>query len=203
MDSQAPMGEKDISIHNLRQTSRHVEKLLQDPNYWEWFVSGEIVAHRFDYQKPRVDLAKTKKENQLAYLSVGQLEVLVFLSREERRRVYGANLTESHFALVDAYEDLYYPKIVVDRLNRGIEDFSLDTDIRLLLAERLKIDSLERRLNKSNLRGLRKKVVVGLGVVSLTIAGLLFVDRERREVVEEQPEPLVLSLADDEVVVFF
>ena len=192
MDSQTPSSEKSLEIQTLRAASRNVDKLLQDPNYREWFATGEVVAHRFDYEKPRVDLAATKAENQSAYLSVSQLEALVLLPSEKRRSVYAATLTETHFALIDAYENLYYPKIIVDRFNKGIEDFSPNADVRSLLIARLKIEGLEKKLSQNRLSSLRKKIAVCLGAASLVMASWLVFDGKEENAAMESPLATVM-----------
>ena len=156
----------------LDQVSEHSDRLLQDKSYWEWRPDDTVVHHRFDYHRPRVDLTASRSENRSAYLSVSQLEALALIDSDRRLQAYGDVLTASQFALIEAYEQLYYPEIVGHKLSQSVAEFCDSPQVKKLLRGRLKRRFLENKLER-HLGKPRQKLAMLAGTLTLFVAGFL------------------------------
>ena len=178
MESKPPNGEQQLSTNVSAVNPADQEQLLEDVDHWRWFVSGEVVGYCSERPSQPVDLRATKEVNRQARLSVSQLEALVSLSREKRRLVYGDNLTETQFALIEAYEDLYRPQVLeaVEATRPQPLQSSLFGSRRL---------SSSRPEKTTVQRSLSEKVAACFGLVSLVVGGWLLVKGEGFEVSQE------------------
>lgn len=82
----------------------YVTKLEEDPEYLEWSGKKPKPKNYFSPER-RVDFSKSKEENKDKYISVGQIEELMKMPKDERVRIEKDNLTKEHLDDITEFQD--------------------------------------------------------------------------------------------------
>jgi hypothetical protein len=82
----------------------YIEKLEENPEYLEWSGKKPKPKNYFSPER-RVDFSKPKEENKDKYISVGQIEELMKLPKEERAKVEKNSLTQEHLDDITEFQD--------------------------------------------------------------------------------------------------
>lgn len=87
----------------LPSFDKYVAKLEEDPGYLEWSGKKSKPKNYFDPER-RVDFSKSKEENEDKYISVGQIEELMKLPKDERAKIEKNSLTQKHLDDMDSFQ---------------------------------------------------------------------------------------------------
>lgn len=82
----------------------YVEKLEENPEYLEWSGKKPKPKNFFSPDR-RVDFSKSKEENKDKYISVGQIDELMKLPKDERAKIEKDSLTQEHLDDITDYQD--------------------------------------------------------------------------------------------------
>jgi len=82
----------------------YVEKLEENPEYLEWSGKKPKPKNYFSPER-RVDFSKSKEENKDKYISVGQIEELMKMPKDERARIEKTSLTQEHLDDITEFQD--------------------------------------------------------------------------------------------------
>jgi flagellar hook-associated protein FlgK len=82
---------------------KYVAKLEEDPGYLDWSGKKPKPKNYFSKER-RIDFSKSKEENKDKYISVGQIEELMKMPKDERAKIEKNNLTQKHLDDIDSFQ---------------------------------------------------------------------------------------------------
>lgn len=82
----------------------YVEKLEENAEYLEWSGKKPKPKNYFSPER-RVDFSKSKEENKDKYISVGQIEELMKMPKDERAKIEADSLTKEHLDDITEFQD--------------------------------------------------------------------------------------------------
>lgn len=104
----------------------YVEKLEENPEYLEWSGKKPKPKNYFSPER-RVDFSKSKEENKDKYISVGQIEELMKMPKDERAKIEKNSLTQEHLDDITEFQDglAKASKVLKEKMDTAVKSLAM------------------------------------------------------------------------------